>query len=575
MLQDSVTQQYAVLKRFARNALQVPHDSSHVIAKGQLGALQKLRETGSAQFLQQCLSLAAKDTPPQYEHYLQAFSDARLTKEAGKTLWEFIIREQVTPSYELAAAILTYCARTKDIALAAEVWNKFCTEAPWLQEGQPDPLPEPSPRKTLADLSLLELYSLPVWMKLPDLNPNLRLEEANRWNVTRDVYLAMIRVLLAVPDRDAASNLFHILEQKLLATPSPKVRPRGQNWFKPQQDDPPWFPDLRSNRGKLDRWKQIVEREKHLRPHRPQRDAFVPSKDELFPNQFRANPLAARHLSNKHFLVYSYLTAIRDSPSSAVAISFSEALCGRLVGDSELHDAFVQLSPDLRESRQKWATTAEAAVVWKRLCKKTLQPLRRPLMAYQRFLKRKPTTPLAQRQRQALDEAVRRCAVLLCPTAEGMVKALQGLGVAKAPELVTKLTEAHSRLHKGSPAESRARLLRAAFGKASQNASQSAPAVGKYATIYLNWRLAMLKLKSQLKNFHDIFTSSQMESLSEVLDNLDPNELVPPQLKEVVVDTTASADLCEILGELLNHLLREGGSAAPLPGTALEAAVRD
>ena len=169
-----------------------------------------------------------KQAPPQYEHYLAALDKLNALRhpEIGRLVWQMMEREKVIPNYELTSTMLRMCAETGNGDWALEVWNRYCTEAPWLDHASPDPAPMPDQLyRTLQSLTISELKELPMWAKVHHTHPNVKRAETDRWNVTRDVYLSMVRCMCTAGHAEIAETLLRVLEEKMQTTPTPKVRP--------------------------------------------------------------------------------------------------------------------------------------------------------------------------------------------------------------------------------------------------------------------------------------------------------------------------------------------------------------
>jgi len=297
------------------------------------------RQEAGSRYIHHLQHMILKDVPPHHEHWAVAIDQLRGLRQfdTARVVWLMMEREKVIPDYRLVAVMLRMCTSARRSDWAVEVWDRYCIEAPWLEHNGTDPLPAPPPPHSLDKLSLSELRALPMWMKTHDAHPNLQLKERNRWNVTRDVYLAMCRAMCATGQYEVAWKIFGLMETKLLTTPTPTAMPPPLAEF--DKIDQPWQRLKPRHRRKM-RATEIMAVEKDAlrkfpalqHPWRPARKAL----DRI--NQPHVG--RGRIATNPEFLHSAYTSIIQECRSDyAQAERYAKRYCTLLEANRRFRNA--------------------------------------------------------------------------------------------------------------------------------------------------------------------------------------------------------------------------------------------
>lgn len=251
---------------------------------------------------------------PQHVHYQAAMATLLENNETdmARDVWKVMERQQTIPCHQTTLCYLDVCIRAKEKTWALEAWNRYCTEARFLQDGEADPKPI---TRVPFSLNRDELLYLPKWKKHFDHDPNLDVTDLNRFNKTRELYGKMALVMLSAGDTASFYTFFDVLEKAMLETPTPVPEPPNPHLVV----RPRWAPYHRKNDPTRDAW--FIENTKgSVVLGRPS-----PVIDELKP----------RFLTNEQYLMYTVRSSLEvlaagTSLSAAEATSFADTLVARL-----------------------------------------------------------------------------------------------------------------------------------------------------------------------------------------------------------------------------------------------------
>lgn len=229
---------------------------------------------------------------PQHVHYQAAMKVLLRSDEVdmAKDVWKIMERQQTWPCNGTISTFLDVCLQGKEKSWALEVWNRYCTELKFLEDGEADPKPI---SRTPFSLTREELLHLPKWKKHFDHDPNLDVIDLNRFNKTREIYSKMALILLAAGDEQGSRVFFEALEKAMLSTPTPVPEPPNPHLvYRPR-----WGP-YESNR---------ETHENGWRPENTKNQQVLGSGSAGAASQ----ELDHRFLTNEQFLVYHARETIR------------------------------------------------------------------------------------------------------------------------------------------------------------------------------------------------------------------------------------------------------------------------
>lgn len=164
------------------------------------------------------------EVPPTCEHFREVLLGAARWAEASTFVecWRLMERQGVVPDDKTLCAAFEAAGRLGERDLLLQVWNRYCTEFAFLEDGELDPKPV---RRQPFSLTRDDYYNLPWWKKQFDYDCNRDLGDAHRFNRTREIYASAAAALIAVGDQLLAEDLLKLLCKKLRDTPTPVAEP--------------------------------------------------------------------------------------------------------------------------------------------------------------------------------------------------------------------------------------------------------------------------------------------------------------------------------------------------------------
>eukprot|EP01061_Rhynchopus_euleeides_P013301 TRINITY_DN23235_c0_g1_i1.p2 TRINITY_DN23235_c0_g1~~TRINITY_DN23235_c0_g1_i1.p2 ORF type:complete len:706 (+),score=256.08 TRINITY_DN23235_c0_g1_i1:96-2213(+) len=202
--------------------------SPHDVTQNRNRKLEKIRaevQAGRPLWALDCLQeMYEEELTPLPDHYRAVLNGAVLWDEPDTALdcWRLMERQGLIPDDKTLCCWFETCAAFKFREEALKAWNKYCTEFAFLEAGEADPKPVVRERHSL---TRDDLYNLPWWQKRWSYDPNVDVADNHRFNRTREVFASAAAALEACGEPALRDNLFSVLQQKLLETPTPVAEP--------------------------------------------------------------------------------------------------------------------------------------------------------------------------------------------------------------------------------------------------------------------------------------------------------------------------------------------------------------
>eukprot|EP00756_Hemistasia_phaeocysticola_P054844 Hpha_TRINITY_DN30753_c0_g1::TRINITY_DN30753_c0_g1_i1::g.28280::m.28280 len=165
-----------------------------------------------------------KNIPPTTEHIREVLIAATRWREneTFRDCWRLMERQGIIPDDKTLCAALEGAGILGERDLILQIWNRYCTEFAFLEEGELDPKPLRRPKFTL---TRDDLYNMSWWQKKFDFDCNRDLGDMHRFNRTREIQLECAVALAAVGEKGLGKQLLSLLCSKLRDTPTPVGEP--------------------------------------------------------------------------------------------------------------------------------------------------------------------------------------------------------------------------------------------------------------------------------------------------------------------------------------------------------------
>eukprot|EP01062_Namystynia_karyoxenos_P069435 TRINITY_DN64933_c0_g1_i1.p1 TRINITY_DN64933_c0_g1~~TRINITY_DN64933_c0_g1_i1.p1 ORF type:complete len:715 (+),score=211.24 TRINITY_DN64933_c0_g1_i1:113-2257(+) len=165
-----------------------------------------------------------KEMPPATQHF-SAVMDGAVQWDERDTFvdcWRLMERQGVIPNDETICTALRAAGFFGERDMILQIWNRYCTEFRFLEEGEPDPKPV---RRVKHTLNRDDLYNLPWWKKQFDFDCNRDLGDHHRFNRTREIYATCAAALTRAGEPALGGALLELLCGQLRDLPTPIAPP--------------------------------------------------------------------------------------------------------------------------------------------------------------------------------------------------------------------------------------------------------------------------------------------------------------------------------------------------------------